>query len=139
MGVRSGILFPMNTPDPEIPWGARVPLEDLIDPEILGDGSKPVHPYKLRDALPNGWILEPDLKHARRDRRLLAGGGWVLVVGLVSFGSVAFLIFRDAFPRGPGAFLRLFGLLAIVLLAGGIVGPIVTRALTTTRKDQGRS
>lgn len=114
----------------ETPHGRRVPIEQLVDPALFGDGTKTPHPYKLRDALPAGWILEPDLKHARRDRRLLAGGGWVLVIGMVSFGTVAFFIFRDAFPKGIGAYLRLGGMLAILLLAGGVVGPLVTRALT---------
>lgn len=120
-----------HEPEPEdVPLGRRVPIEQLVDPAVLGDGSRPVHPYKLRDALPPGWILEPDLKHARRDRRLLAGGGWVLVIGMVSFGSVALMLWRDTFPKGIGPYLRLGGLLAVILLVGGFVAPMITRALT---------
>jgi hypothetical protein len=133
----------------DTPHGRSVPIEELVDPALFGDGTKTPHPYKLRDALPPGWILEPDLKHARRDRRVLAGGGWVLVIGMISFGTVAFFIFRDAFPKGFGGFLRLGAMLAIVLLAGGIVGPMVTRIVqgpskkgtksTSPPKDQGRT
>jgi hypothetical protein len=74
-------------------------------------------------------VLQDDGVTARRDLRLFFREGWILIVGLVVFGSVVAGMFLLTFPRGLAGILRLLGLIGLVLLAGGIVGPMVTRAL----------
>lgn len=106
-----------------------MPVEDLVDLASLRvDGRAPT-PRQIREALPPGWVLDADGATARRDLRVLARDGWVLVVALVAFGAAGLGIFWSAFPRGWAGILRLLALIGLVLLAGGVVGPIITRAL----------
>jgi hypothetical protein len=66
---------------------------------------------------------------ARRDLRLLFREGWMLVLCLVCFGAVAAGIFAWGFPRGGSGWIRLAIAILVLLLAGGIAAPILTRAL----------
>jgi hypothetical protein len=106
-----------------------VPVEELVDLEQLGRGGRAVTPARLRAALPRGWVLEDDHRHARRDARLLFREGWILIVGLVVFGSAAVGLFYLTFPRGWPGVARAAVLLAVLLLLGGLVAPAITRAL----------
>lgn len=114
----------------------HVPIEELIEPshlaELTRDGRKPA-PRELRAALPRGWALDDDGRHVHRDARLLFREGWILIVGLVIFGTLGGLFLVDAVPRGWRGALNLLMLLGIVLLAGGVVGPMVTRAVYRKR------
>lgn len=114
---------------------ARVPVGELIDLEHLRStkGRTPTRP-ELRALLPRGWVLEDDGQHARRDLRLLFREGWILVVGMATFGALAVAIFWQAFPRGWRGLVSLAALLAVVLLVGGVVAPLVTRALYRGRR-----
>jgi hypothetical protein len=107
----------------------RLPLEELVDLSRVGPGTRAPTPREIREALPRGWVLEEDGRHARRDTRLLFREGWVLILGLVSFGAAGIGFFWWSAPRGGGGFVRFAIAVALVLFAGGIVGPIVTRAL----------
>lgn len=107
----------------------RVPIEQLVDVERLhAEGARPT-PKQLREALPPGWLLDEDGRHARRDLRVLARDGWVLVVGLVCFGAAGLAFFYETFPKGGRGLLRFVALVVVVLLAGGFVAPMITRAL----------
>lgn len=107
----------------------RVPVEDLVDLAALGrDGREPT-PARIRAALPRGWVLEDDHRHARRDARLLFREGWILLVGLVVFGSAGIGLFYMTFPRGWSGVTRALILLAALLVIGGLVAPVITRAL----------
>jgi apolipoprotein N-acyltransferase len=70
---------------------------------------------------------------ADRDRRLLFREGWMLVLCLVCFGAAALGLFWWSSPRGGAAWLRLALSVAVVLVAGGLAAPIVTRALLRRR------
>lgn len=111
----------------------RVPVEQLVDlgrlERLAGREGRPPTPRAIRDALPKGWVLDEDGQTARRDLRVLARDGWVLVLGLVAFGAVGLGLFWHTFPRGWGGLARFGILVAIVLAAGGLVAPIITRAL----------
>ena len=107
----------------------RVHVSLLVDLESLSEDGRPPHPARLRAALPRGWVLEPDGEHARRDLRLFFREGWILIVGMAVFGGIALLTFWSVFPSGLSGVLRFAGLVLVVLLVGGVVGPIVTRAL----------
>lgn len=108
---------------------APVPIEQLVDVDSLrSDGARPT-PKQLREALPAGWVLDEDGRHARRDLRVLARDGWVLVIGLLCFGAAGIAFFYEVFPKGGRGVLRFAILVAVVLLAGGLVGPMITRAL----------
>lgn len=106
-----------------------VPVEQLVDLEALRDDGRPPTPKQIREALPPGWVLDEDGRHARRDLRVLARDGWVLVLGLVCFGAAGIGLFWQTFPRGWSGIARFVTLLAIVLVAGGLVAPGITRAL----------
>jgi len=107
----------------------RVAVEELVDlARLRADGRAPT-PAQVRAALPRGWVLEADGRHARRDLRLFFRQGWILALGLVVFGAVGLALFWSTFPRGPAGIVRFALLLGLVLLAGGLVAPIVTRAL----------
>ena len=108
----------------------RVAIEELVDLARVGPGTRRPTPREIRAALPRGWVLEEDGLHARRDVRVLFREGWVLALGLVSFGAAALGFFWWSAPRGAGGFVRFAVAVALVLLAGGVVGPLVTRALT---------
>ncbi len=111
----------------------RVPVGDLVDLDALAAGGRPPTPKRIREALPPGWVLDEDGTTARRDLRVLARDGWVLLIGLVCFGVAGLAFFWDVFPRGWAGALRLVVLLVAVLLAGGIVAPMITRALNRRR------
>ena len=115
---------PNESVDPSV-----VHVSELVDLDAIGPGHRPPTPAELRAALPRGWVLEPDNEHARRDLRLFFREGWILIVGLVVFGGVGAALFWQTFPSGWRGVTRLAGLLVLVLLAGGVVGPMVTRAL----------
>ena len=116
-----------------------VPVTELVDLDTIGPDHRPPTPAELRAALPRGWVLQPDGEHARRDVRLFFREGWILVVGLLVFGGVVAVLFWQTFPSGWRGVLRLIGLLALVLLAGGVVGPMVTRALNRGDGPKGRN
>ncbi len=109
--------------------GRRVPVGELVDLERVGPAHRPPTPAELRAALPRGWALDDDGEHAHRDTRLLFREGWILVLGLVLFGAIGAVFLWSAMPRGWGGLVRLAVLFAAVLLAGGLVAPLVTRAL----------
>jgi len=106
-----------------------VPVSELVDLDSIGPDHRSPTPAEIRAALPRGWVLEPDGERARRDARLFFRESWILIVGLVVFGGVVATLFWETFPSGWRGVLRLIGLLALVLLAGGVVGPMITRAL----------
>jgi len=106
-----------------------VPLEELIDLEALRQDGRPPTPSRLRAALPRGWALADDHRHAYRDARLLFREGWILVVGLVVFGSVGLGFLWGAMPRGWSGVLRFVVLVGVVIVLGGLVAPGITRAL----------
>ena len=114
----------------------RVPVEELVDLERLRAGGREPTRRQIRAALPPGWVLDEDGAHARRDLRLLAREGWVLLLGLILFGAAAFFLFWDAFPRGWRGVGRFAVLVALVVFAGGIAGPIITRALYRGRRGR---
>jgi hypothetical protein len=57
----------------------------------------------------------------------------MLVLFMVCFGAAAAGIFWWSAPRGAAGWIRFGVALGIVLVAGGIVAPIVTRALYRRR------
>jgi hypothetical protein len=113
-----------------------VPIEELIDAGVLAelrrDGRTPA-PRDLRAALPRGWALDDDARHAHRDARLLFREGWILVLGLAIFGVLGGFFLLDALPHGWRGALRLGVLIGLAVLAGGVVGPLVTRAVYRRR------
>lgn len=107
----------------------QVPVHELVDlSKIRADGRAPT-PREIREALPRGWVLDEDGVTAHRDARVMFAEGWVLVVGLVCFAAAAIGFFAYALPRGVGGWLRLAIVAAVLVLVGGIVAPLVTRAL----------
>lgn len=106
-----------------------VPVTELVDLAALTSEDRPPTAREIRAALPRGWVLEPDGVTARRDLRLFFREGWILVLGLVLFGAGGAIFFWDVFPRGWDGVLRLVLLVGAVLLAAGVVAPIITRAL----------
>ena len=113
--------------------GRRVPVGELIDPdrlEALGRHGRPPKPRELQEALPPGWVLDEDGTHARRDLRLLFRRGWMLAIGLLLFGGAGLVFFVDVLPGGYRGVLRFAAMIVVLLLIGGVVGPIITRALT---------
>ena len=111
----------------------EVPVSELIDLESLrSDGREPT-PKQIREALPVGWALDEDGKTAFRDGRLFFRDGWVLLLGLVCFGAAGLGLFFFALPSGFAAVVRLVVTLVIVLLAGGLIAPVMTRALNRKR------
>lgn len=110
-------------------------VDELVDLAKLREHGEPPSPRRIRAALPRGWVLEEDGLHARRDLRLFFREAWILVVGLVCFGAAGLFLFWSAFPRGLAGALRFAFLLGLLVLAGGVVAPIVTRALYRGRRD----
>ncbi|MFN0007740.1 MAG: redoxin family protein [Planctomycetota bacterium] len=112
----------------------RVQIDELVDLGALEreSGRRPT-PSEIRGALPRGWVLDPDGRSARRDARMLFRQGWMLALCLVSFGAAGAGLFWWSFPAGHSGWLRLAGALAVLLLAGGIAAPILTRALSRGR------
>lgn len=107
----------------------RLPIEDLIDLAALRENGREPTPARLRAALPRGWVLEDDQRHARRDLRLFFREAWILIAGLSIFGASAVLLFWSTFPRGWSGVVRAGVLVVAMLLIGGLVAPMVTRAL----------
>lgn len=107
----------------------RVPVEQLVDLEGLRSGGREPTPRAIREALPPGWVLDADGEHARRDLRVLARDGWVLVLGLVCFGFAGLALFWETFPKGWAGVGRFAALMGVVLVAGGLVAPGITKAL----------
>ena len=97
--------------------------------ERLERTHRTVSPRHIRAALPRGWALADDHRHAYRDLRLLFREGWILLLGLVIFGVVGGGFLWGGLPSGWGGLLRALALLLLVLLLGGVVAPLVTRAL----------
>jgi len=118
----------MTTPDGES-GRELVPVEELIDVGALAEPGRPVTPRRIREALPRGWALADDNLHAYRDARLFFREGWILLVGLAVFGSIGGAFVLGAMPKGWGGVLRLGGLVLVLVLLGGVVAPMVTRAL----------
>jgi len=108
---------------------ARIPIRELVSPEVLRELGPSPSPARLRAALPRGWVPDEDGVHARRDRRLLFREGWMLVLCLVAFGTIGATFVLGALPRGWAGITRLVLLVLGVWLAAGIAGPLVTRAL----------
>ena len=106
-----------------------VPLRELVDLDALGRNRRPPSPREIRAALPRGWALAADGEHAYRDARLFFREAWILILGLVVFGSVGLGFLWGAMPDGWRGALRLALLLGVVLVVGGLVGPRITRAL----------
>ncbi len=111
----------------------RVAVEELVDLSRVGPGTRAPTPREIREALPRGWVLEEDGVTARSDARLLFKEGWVLILGLVCFGAAVIGLFWWSFPRGSTGWVRFATVVAVVLVAGGVVGPLVTRVLTRAR------
>jgi len=109
--------------------GDRVPLAELVDLEALSRAGRPPSPAEIRAALPPGWVPDEDGVSARRDLRLLFRRGWILVAGMVSFGAVAIGLFWQTFPAGWRGVGRALVLVVVIALIGGVVGPMITRAL----------
>ena len=107
----------------------HVPVEELLDLSQVGPGNRPPTPRELRGALPRGWALDDNGTTAHRDARLLFREGWILIIGMLLFGIGAVIFFSSVLPHGWAGFLRFAGVAVAVLLAGGIVGPIISRAL----------
>ena len=107
-----------------------VPVSELIDLEALrAETGRDPTPARLRAALPRGWALADDHQHAYPDARLLFREGWILILGLVVFGSVGLGFLWGAMPRGWGGIARFVLLIGVVALLGGVVAPAITRAL----------
>ena len=105
------------------------PVSELIDlGSIRSDGRKPT-PKQIREALPVGWALDEDGETAFRDGRIFFRDSWVLLLGLVCFGAAGVGLFWFAMPSGGAAVVRLIVTIGVVLLAGGLIAPIMTRAL----------
>ena len=111
----------------------RVAIEELVDLERLTAGGHEPSARELRAALPRGWVLDDDRRHAHRDVRLFFREAWILMVGLVIFGGLGGLFLWGGLPQGWGGILRLALLLGVVLVAGGLVAPAITRALARKR------
>ena len=107
----------------------RVRIEQLVDLSKAGRGGAPPTRSDLRRALPKGWVLDDDGLHALRDRRLLFGQGWVLLTAMVVFGALSIVIYASAAPRGWSALIRVGILVIVLVLIGGVIGPLLTRAL----------
>ncbi len=125
-------MMPSVPPDHE-----RVPVEELVDlGQLERDGRRPT-PARLRAALPRGWVLEEDGLHARRDLRLLFREGWILLCGMVIFGGVSAALFWSVLPSGWAGVGRLALGVGVLLVAGGIAAPLITRALNWRGKREG--
>lgn len=114
--------------------GARhVPLAELVDPALLAPDGRAQIPRDVRAALPPGWVLDDDGATAHRDLRLLFRRGWLLAIGLVLFGAAGAVFFVEVLPRGWSGAARFAALVLVILCAGGVVGPIVTKSLYRKR------
>jgi hypothetical protein len=57
----------------------------------------------------------------------------VLVLGLVMFGAAGIGLFITTFPRGERALWRVAILIGVMVVIGGVIGPLITRALNRRR------
>lgn len=124
--------------DPAGPSGngappGHVPIESLLDLEALRSEGREPTPRELRARLPRGWVLDPDHRHAHRDVRLFFREGWILLSGLGIFGVLGGLFVWGGLPRGLGGLVKLGLGLLVIVVAGGIAGPLVTRSLARRR------
>jgi hypothetical protein len=62
-------------------------------------------------------------------KRLFFHEGWMLCLCLVVFGALGAFLVLGALPRGWSGFVRLVVLFGLVLFAGGVAGPLISRAL----------
>jgi len=113
----------------------RVPLAELLSQEELAALGPAPSPRALRGVLPRGWVPCDDGLHAERDLRLFFREGWILVLCLIVFGALGGMFLSGAMPRGLAGLVRFAGLVLLLVLAAGVVGPYITRALT--RRDGG--
>jgi hypothetical protein len=111
----------------------RVRVDSLVDLSKIRRDGRPPTPAELRAALPNGWKLDDDGEHAVRDLRLFFSQSWVLVLGLVMFGAAGIGLFITTFPRGERALWRVAILIGVMVVIGGVIGPLITRALNRRR------
>jgi hypothetical protein len=82
-------------------------------------------------------VLEKDGLHARRDLRRLFREGWILLCGMVIFGGVSAALFWSVLPRGWAGVGRLALGVGVLLVAGGIAAPLITRALNRRGNRKG--
>jgi hypothetical protein len=68
------------------------------------------------------------------DGRVLFRDGWMLVLFMVCFGAAGAGLFWWSSPRGGAGWVRFAASVGLVLLAGGLVAPIVTRTLYRRRQ-----
>jgi len=115
------------------PGPERVPVGELVDLAQLGREGRPPTPAEIRAALPRGWVLEADGRHARRDGRVLFRESWVLISALLAFGTAGLGLFWQTFPRGWGGVVRALVLVLVMLVLGGWIAPLVTRAVYRRR------
>lgn len=108
----------------------RVPLAELLSPEELAALGPAPSQRDLRAALPRGWVPCEDGLHAERDLRLFFREGWILALCLVVFGTLGGMFLAGAMPLGLAGVARFLGLVLLLVLAAGVVGPLITRALT---------
>ena len=104
----------------------------------MAGSARPPTPREIREALPPGFVLDADGKSTRRDARLLFREGWMLLLCLVCFAAAAAGLFWWSFPRGSAGWIRLAGAIVLLLLAGGIAAPVLTRALSRSAHPDSR-
>ena len=107
----------------------RVPVAELVDLAKLGRAGAPPTPSDIRAALPRGWVLDDDGVHAHRDRRWMFSQSWILICAMIVFAAVAIGIFASTAPRGWRGVTRIAILFGLLVLIGGVIGPLITRAL----------
>ena len=107
----------------------RVPISELIDLDALRADGRELHPREIRAQLPRGWVLDPDHRHAHRDVRLFFREGWILLCGLVIFGAIGGTFVWGGQPQGWRGILKLVLALVLLVVAGGVAGPTITRTL----------
>jgi len=71
----------------------------------------------------------PEVEGGKPDRRVFFGEGWVLLLGMLVFGTVGGYFLIGAMPSGWRGLARLAVMIVVVLLVGGLVGPGISRAL----------
>jgi hypothetical protein len=113
----------------------RVALGELLSPEELAALGPAPSSRALRAVLPRGWVPCDDGRHAERDLRLFFREGWILVLCLVVFGTIGAMFLMGAMPRGASGLVRFALLIGLLVLAAGVVGPLITRALTRRSSD----
>jgi len=118
-----------GAPPPADPRRERVPISELIDLDALQADGRELNPREIRAHLPRGWVLDPDHLHAHRDVRLFFREGWILLCGLVIFGAIGGTFVWGGLPEGWEGILKLLLALVLLVVAGGVAGPTITRTL----------